>query len=205
MRARAWPDADIACNAAALTRLHACIVLRPAQVLGHAAFGVMQRAFYDLLRRRHAPKREALFATLRDLVTKFNAMLPGNKRMCVSGCVHACALPMLTRCAAVRCRVYTFVPETVTVAPTRVEAALGGGGGFELIADAFARRVDFNQTGLTLHQLMQDDDDADGDADPPASQQGSQGAPAAAGPTTAPVDIAYANIRSIKRGAAAMR
>ena len=95
------------------------------------------------------------------------------------------------------------MPETVTVAPTRVEAAPGGGGGFELIADAFARRVDFNQTGLTLHMLLQDDADDDGDADgdPPASQQGSQGAPAVAGPTTAPVDIAYANIRRITRGA----
>lgn len=66
-------------------------------MLGHGAFGVMQRAFYDLLRRRHAPKREALFATLRDLVTKFNAMLPGDKRMCVWDGMHG-----RMRCDAMR-------------------------------------------------------------------------------------------------------
>ena len=73
------------------------------QVVGCAALGPMKQPFYELLCTRRAPKNEALFATLRDLVTRMNASLPGAKRMCVrasrdthpSACACTRLLPLL--------------------------------------------------------------------------------------------------------------
>jgi hypothetical protein len=80
---------------------------------------------------------------------------------------------------------------------TRVEAPPAGGGGWELVADQYTLLVDFNQSGFTLHQLR-DTDAADDSGDQPC---GSQGAPPEPDQQTEPVDVAYADIRSIKRGA----
>ena len=85
------------------------------------------------------------------------------------------------------------------VLPTRVERP-DEGGGWELLEDAYSKRVDFNQTGFTLHQLEEPDSpDAKtcGGSQPP----GSQGPPSAVLEPSHPVDVEYENIRCIKRGA----
>lgn len=89
---------------------------------------------------------------------------------------------------------HTFAPEAVKVLKTRVEQPETGGG-WELVDDMYSKRVDFNQTGFTLHQV-EDSDAAGGDT--PSQPPGSQGPPVLE--TTTPVDVAYTNIRSIKRG-----
>ena len=104
---------------------------------------------------------------------------------------------LLTRFS--NCRVHTFLPEAVVVLPTRVERPEEGGG-WELLEDLYSKRVDFNQTGFTLYQLEEtdpSDDKTAGGSQPP----GSQGPPSAAVEQSRPVDVEYANIRCIKRGA----
>ncbi len=104
---------------------------------------------------------------------------------------------------------YSFPLDAIAVMPTRVEAPPpdSGAGGWELVADVYTLLVDFNQTGFTLHQVSEpedaEDDSADGRAAPTGGSQpcGSQGAPPEPSQQTAPVDVAYADIRSIKRGA----
>ena len=86
--------------------------------------------------------------------------------------------------------------------PTRVRTPAAGGG-WELLPDAYAPRVDFNQSSLTLHQIMEADEEQRGATSAGGSQPcGSQGAhaPAAVEATNA-VDIKYEDIRCINRGA----
>jgi len=96
------------------------------------------------------------------------------------------------------CRVHTFLPDAVMVLPTRVERP-DEGGGWELLEDVYSKRIDFNQTGFTLHQVDESDPDVKtaGGSQPP----GSQGPPSAAVEQSHAVDVEYTNIRCIKRGA----
>ena len=96
------------------------------------------------------------------------------------------------------CRVHTFLPEAVVVLPTRVERPEVGGG-WELLEDVYSKRVDFNQTGFTLHQL--EEPEADGNTVGGSQPPGSQGPPSAAVEPSHAVDVEYSNIRCIKRGA----
>ncbi len=98
-------------------------------------------------------------------------------------------------------RVFSFQLDAVAVLPYRIELPDDGGGGWELAADEFALRVDFNQEGFTLHQQQLESGAAAAAA--PAASQGSQGDPAPPVVHTAPVDVMYKNIRCIKRGASA--
>ena len=54
------------------------------QVLGVSAFGPVKRDFYALLCTRRAPKKEALYDQLRNMVTRMNTALPGAERTCVA-------------------------------------------------------------------------------------------------------------------------
>ena len=82
--------------------------------------------------------------------------------------------------------------------PTRVERP-DEGGGWEVLEDVYSKRVDFNQTGFTLHQL--EEVEPPGGTTAGGSQPaGSQGPPSAVEPSRA-VDVEYTNIRCIKRGA----
>jgi hypothetical protein len=51
-------------------------------VLGYEAFGPCKQEFYELLCNAKAPKSEALYEALRELISKMNIRLPGAKRMC---------------------------------------------------------------------------------------------------------------------------
>lgn len=110
---------------------------------------------------------------------------------------HAHTAVLTDGCAR---RVYTFLPDAVVLLPTRVERPAKGGG-WELLEDAYSKRVDFNQSGFTLHLLTEPEEP--GAATHGGSQQplGSQGPPAAVVEPSRPVDVEYTNIRCIKRGA----
>ena len=85
------------------------------------------------------------------------------------------------------------------VLPTRVERP-DEGGGWELLEDVYSKRIDFNQTGFTLHQVDESDPH---DAKTAVGSQppGSQGPPLAVVEPTHAVDVEYTNIRCLKRGA----
>ena len=53
------------------------------KVLGINAFGSVKHDFYGLLCMRRAPRKEALFHEMRNLVTRMNRALPGAERKCV--------------------------------------------------------------------------------------------------------------------------
>ena len=61
-------------------------------MLGVSAFGSVKHDFYGLLCMRRAPRKEALFHEIRNLVTRMNRSLPGAERKCVS---PRCAGPLL--------------------------------------------------------------------------------------------------------------
>jgi hypothetical protein len=66
-----------------------------AAVVGCGSFGPQKDAFYDLLCKRPAPKGEALYETLRAIITDMNLRLPGAERKCVAPSAppsHRCTL-----------------------------------------------------------------------------------------------------------------
>ena len=85
------------------------------------------------------------------------------------------------------------------VLPTRVERPEEGGG-WELLEDVYSKRVDFNQTGFTLHQV-EEPDAPDAKTFVGSQPPGSQGPPSVAVEPTHAVDVEYTNIRCLKRGA----
>ncbi len=87
--------------------------------------------------------------------------------------------------------------------PTRVEKAPKGEGGWALVADSYAQRVDFNQSSLTLYREMDGASERAGTATGGSQPHGSQTDAPPVGEHTEPVDVLYTKIRCIKRGASA--
>ena len=127
---------------------------------GASAFGTTCLSeFHHLLVSPSSVTPAQRFAAMRSLVARLNVSLPGRHR-----------------------KVFSFAPDQVGVPPTRLDVPRNPKeGGWSLAGEDYALLVDFNQTGLTLHRLL------DTTADPGDVA------------STEAVDIPYAAIASVMR------